>query len=269
LQTFLTFSFLPAFQITYPKKGDLVYVYDGLTTTWSYNSSDLTVFPLMIQFVPIYNMQETPTYVQKDLNITLGEWTIDINFPLAEAYDLRFIYANNDWETGRFQITMTEMSTNASDTSSSGSSDRHSTSGHSSTTLSTTESTGTGTSFLVQGTTRALGWEATATAATAQVSSSSDNYDRGLSTGAKVGIGIGCAVAVIMGIVGLSVLYRIKKKGNFQVPPEPQDSPDFGSKNPNESDSSQNILFEADGKHEATNMSELPSDTFTRSELPG
>ncbi|KAJ5768130.1 hypothetical protein N7533_000713 [Penicillium manginii] len=214
-------------------------------------------------------MNESPEHVYDDLNITLGELTIDTQFQLAEGYYLRFIYANNYWETGSFQITMTGMSTNTSDTSSSGSSDRHPTSGHSSTTPSTTESTGTGTSFLVPGTTRALGSEATATADTGRVSSSNDNYDRGLSTGAKVGIGIGCAVAVIMGIVGLSVLYRVKKKGNFQVPPEPQDSPDFGSKKPNESDSSQNILFEADGKHEATNMSELPSDTFTRSELPG
>jgi hypothetical protein len=263
----LTLSFLPAFQITYPKKGDLVNVYNGLPVTWSYNSSDSILFPLTIQFVPISHNDESPTYVRDHLNITLGVWTIHTDFPVADAYDLRLIYANNFWETGSFQVATSEQSKNASDTSSSDSSNHALTSDSSSTTLLITESTSTGSSSLAQGTTRALGSGATATTATTRVSSSREDNDNGLSTGPKVGIGIGCAAAAIIGIVGLSLLYRIKKKRN--LPPEQQNLSDFDSKNLNERSNSRGV-FEAHGTQEAVNMPELPSDSiYTRGELPG
>lgn len=244
-------------------------VYNGLITTWSYNSSDSILHPLTIQFVPVAHMDESPTYVREDLNITLGSWTINTQFPVADDYYLRFIYANNYWSSGRFKITMSESSKNYSDTSSSASSDHPLTSDRSSTILLVAESTttGTGTSSLVPVTTRALGPVPTATAATDQVSSSSENSDKGLSTGAKAGIGIGCAAAAIIGIVSLWLLYRIKKKRS--ISPGPQILPNPGSTKLDESSTSGGI-FEADGKHEAANIAELPSDTtFTRGELPG
>jgi hypothetical protein len=256
-------SFLLAFQITYPKKGDLVNVYDGLVTTWSYNSSDSILLPLTIYFVPITHHDESATYIQNDINITLGIYTISTTFPVAEAYYLRFIYANNFWETGNFRITTSEQSTNASDTSSSASPNLYSTSP----TLWITESTATGASSLTPGTIQALGSGGAATAATNQVSSSDENYDNGLNTGAKVGIGIGCAAAAIIGIVGLLLLYRIKKKGKFP-PPEPPNLPSVNSTKLNGSSDARKI-FEVDGKHEAANIPELPSDCYTRSELPG
>lgn len=268
LQSVLTLAFLSAFKITYPNKGDLVNVYNGLITTWSYNSSDSILHPLMIQFIPVSHMEEAPSYVQGDLNITLGSWTINTQFPVADDYYLRFIYASKEWPSGRFKITMSGSPKNSSDMSSSASSDRPLTSDRSSTTLLVTESTstGTGTSSLVPVTTRALGPVPTATAATAQISSSSENSDEGLSTGAKAGIGIGCAAAAIIGIVSLWLLYRIKKKRS--ISPGPQILPNPGSTNLDESNTSGGI-FEADGKHEAANMAELPSDTFIRGELPG
>ncbi|KAF7166706.1 hypothetical protein CNMCM5623_000250 [Aspergillus felis] len=270
-----------AFEVTYPKKDDLVNVYNGLVTTWSYNSSDSILLPLTIYFVPVSHLDESATYIQDNINITLGRWTIFTSFPVAEAYYLRFIYANNFWETGNFMITTSEQSTNASDTSSSASPNLYSTSHRSSTTLWTTESTGTGTSSLAQetnrtatvassltpGTIQALGSGGAATAATNLVSSSNENYDNGLSTGAKAGIGIGCAAAAIIGIVGLLLLYRIKQKGKFP-PPEPPNLPSVNSTKLNGCSDARKI-FEADGKHEAANISELPSDPYTRSELPG
>lgn len=263
LQTVLNLNFLPAFQITYPKKGDLVNVYNGLVATWSYDSSDSILLPLTIQFVPVSHNHESPTYVQDDLNITMDVWTIVTNFPVADSYYLRFIYANNYWETGSFQITTSEQSKNASDISSSPVPTSH----RSSTILWITESTGTITSSLAPGTTPALGPGAAATAATTQISTSNEKNDDGLSTGAKVGIGIGCAAAAIIGIVGLLLLYRMKKKGNFH-PPEQPNLPSVDSTKLNGSSDAQKI-FEADGKHEAANMPELPSGHYTRSELPG
>jgi hypothetical protein len=241
-------SFLLAFQITYPKKGDLVNVYDGLVTTWSYNSSDSILLPLTIYFVPITHHGESATYIRNDINITLGKYTIFTTFPVAEAYYLRFIYANNFWETGNFRITTSEQSTNASDTSSSASPSLYSTSP----TLWITESTATVASSLTPGT---------------KVSSSDENYDNGLNTGAKVGIGIGCAAAAIIGIVGFLLLYRIKTKGKF-TPPEPPTLPSANSTKLNGSSDAWKV-FEADGKHEAANIPELPPDSYTRSELPG
>ncbi|GFF99456.1 hypothetical protein IFM61392_00839 [Aspergillus lentulus] len=154
-----------AFQITYPKKGDLVNVYDGLVTTWSYHSSDSILLPLTIYFVAVSHDDESATYIRDDINIALGKWTISTIFPVAEAYYLRFIYANNFWETGNFRITASEQSTNASDTSSSASPNVYSTSCPSSTTLWTTESTATVASSLTIGTNQALGSGGAATVA--------------------------------------------------------------------------------------------------------
>jgi hypothetical protein len=226
-------------------------------------------------------MIESPTYIQDDLNITLGRWTILTNFPVAEGYILRFIYANNYWETRGFQITTSEQSRNASDTSSSTSPVLLSTSYRSTTMLWITESTGTGTSSLarefihstivtsplVPETTLASGPGAAATAATTHVSTSNENNDDGLSPGAKVGIGIGCAAAAIIGLVGLLLLYRIRKKGKSH----PSEAPNLPSVDSTKlyGSSDTRKVFEADGKYEAANMPELPSDHFTRSELPG
>ncbi|KAF4173461.1 hypothetical protein CNMCM8694_008454 [Aspergillus lentulus] len=151
--------------ITYPKKGDLVNVYDGLVTTWSYHSSDSILLPLTIYFVAVSHDDESATYIRDDINIALGKWTISTIFPVAEAYYLRFIYANNFWETGNFRITASEQSTNASDTSSSASPNVYSTSCPSSTTLWTTESTATVASSLTIGTNQALGSGGAATVA--------------------------------------------------------------------------------------------------------
>jgi hypothetical protein len=207
--------------------------------------------------------EEFPTYVRDDLNITLDVWTIVTDFPLADSYYLRFIYANNYWETGRFQITTSEQSRNASDTSSYPVPTSH----RSSTTLWITESTGTRTSSLAPGTTPVMSPGAAATAATTQVSTSNEINDDGLSTGAKVRIGIGCAAAAIIGLVGLLLLYRMKKKGKLH----PSDQPCLPSVNSTNLDGSSDAqkIFEADGKHEAANMPELPSGHYTRSELPG
>ncbi|KAJ5235463.1 uncharacterized protein N7469_004631 [Penicillium citrinum] len=58
--TFLLVFALNVFQ----SNGDLVNVYNGLITTWSYNSSDSILHPLMIQFIPVSHMEEAPSYVQ-------------------------------------------------------------------------------------------------------------------------------------------------------------------------------------------------------------
>lgn len=249
-------------------------MYNGLVTTWSYNSSDSTLLPLTIQFVAVSHMIESPTYIQDDLNITLGIWTILTNFPVAEGYILRFIYANNYWEIRGFQITTSGQSTNASDTSSSTSSVFLSTSYRSTAIPWIPESTDTETSSLGRDsihTTRAASPlvpdGAAATAATTHVSTSNENTDHGLSTGAKVGVGIGCAAAAIIGMVSLLLLYRIGKKGKSH-PSEPPNPPSIDSTELNGSSDTRNI-FEADGKYEAANMPELPSDHFTRSELSG
>ncbi|KAJ5890444.1 uncharacterized protein N7473_006672 [Penicillium subrubescens] len=203
-----------AFQITYPKEGDLVNVYNGLVTTWSYNSSDSTLLPLTIQFVAVSHMIESPTYIQDDLNITL-ESTGTGTSSLAREF-----------------IHSTIV-----------------------------------TSPLVPETTLASGPGAAATAATTHVSTSNENNDDGLSPGAKVGIGIGCAAAAIIGLVGLLLLYRIRKKGK----PHPSEAPNLPSVDSTKlyGSSDTRKIFEADGKYESANMPELPSDHFTRSELPG
>lgn len=253
-------------------------VYNGLVATWTYNSSDSVLLPLTIEFVTFMHLEESPTYIQNDLNITMGVWTIVTNFPVADAYDLRFIHANKEWETGSFQITTSEQPKNASDTSSTASSNGPSTSHR---TGVSTESTGIGTSTLAQetnrtvtvpsslalGATRASGSGAATTATISPVSTSNANHDNSLSNGAKVGIGIGSAAAAIIGIVGLLLLYRIKKKGKFP-PPEPPTLPSVDLTKLNGSSEAGKIL-EADGKHEAANLPELPADPYTPIELPG
>ncbi|KAJ5876386.1 uncharacterized protein N7529_001970 [Penicillium soppii] len=106
-----------AFRINYPQNGDLVNVRNGLTTDWSYESHDSILLPLSIQYVAASHQEEPPTYIKEDLNVTLGRFTIDIRFGLADYHFLRFIYGSHEYETGHFDITTSIQSKNASHTS--------------------------------------------------------------------------------------------------------------------------------------------------------
>jgi hypothetical protein len=114
----LTLIFSQAFRINYPQNGDLVNVRNGLTTDWSYESHDSILLPLSIQYVAASHQEEPPTYIKEDLNVTLGRFTIDIRFGLADYHFLRFIYGSHEYETGHFDITTSIQSKNASHTSS-------------------------------------------------------------------------------------------------------------------------------------------------------
>lgn len=241
-------------------------VYNGLTTTWSYNSSDSVLLPLSIQYVAASHQQESPTYIKEDLNITFGTFTIETTFNLADYYLLRFIYGNTEYETGHFEITTSKQSKNASDTSSSASPLAQSTLVPSIPVLPTTESTTTGPSSLAQRTHSPSGSEATA--AVTQIPSTKENSNDGLNTGAKVGIGIGCSAAVIIGMVGLFIFHRIKKKSKMD-PEEPPSPPSVGLETELDGSSATRKMFELDGKHGVANLPELPSHPSPPSELPG
>ncbi|CAG8359235.1 unnamed protein product [Penicillium salamii] len=257
----LTLSFSPAFRITYPQKGDLVNVYNGLPTTWSYNSSDSIFLPLLIQFVAASHQEEAPDYTTDELNITLGTYTIQTTFDVADYYLLRFIYGNNAYETRGFDITTSEKPKNASDTLSATSSLVESTASPSVLVHSATESA-TGTSSLMPS-------GSGAAAATTEFPKTDEKNDDGLSTGAKVGIGIGCSAAAIIGMLGLLVLYRIKKK-NKTIPKPPPRPPSVGQiETELDGSSAARRIFEMDGKQGAANISELPSHPVPSSELPG
>ncbi|KAJ6168097.1 hypothetical protein N7497_000940 [Penicillium chrysogenum] len=255
-----------AFRITYPQKGDLVNVYNGLSTAWSYNSSDSILLPLLIQFVAASHLEEAPDYITDELNITLGTFTIQTSFSLADYYLLRFIYGNNAYETGNFDITMSEHPKNGSDTSSSASFLVGSTPRPSILIPPATESA-TGTSSLVQGPNSPSG--SAAAAATTEIPRTDGNNDDGLNTGAKVGIGIGCSAAAIIGMLSLFILYRIKEK-NKTIPERPPSPPSVGLIEIElDGSSATRKIFEMDGKHEAANIPELPTHPFPSSELPG
>jgi hypothetical protein len=259
-------NFSPAFRITYPQKGDLVNVYNGLPTAWSYNSSDSILLPLLIQFVAASHMEEAPEYITDELNITLGTFTIQTSFSLADYYLLRFIYGNNAYETGSFDITTSEQPKNASDTSSSTSPLVESTPRPSVLIPPATESA-TGASSLTQGTKSPSGWEAAA--ATTEIPKTDENNDDGLNTGAKVGIGIGCSAAAIIGMLSLFILYRIKRKSKT-IPERPPSPPSVGPIEIElDGSSATRKIYEMDGKHGVANLPEPPTHAFPSSELPG
>ncbi|CAG8190575.1 unnamed protein product [Penicillium olsonii] len=263
----LTLNFPSAFRITYPQKGDIVNVYNGLPTAWSYNSSDSILFPLLIQFVAASHMEEAPDYITDELNLTLGTYTIQTTFSLADHYLLRFIYGNNAYETGSFDITMSEVPQNASDdTSSSASHLVRSTPSPSALIPPATESA-TGTASPVQETNSDSG--SRAAAATSEIPKIGENNHDGLQTGAKVGIGLGCSAAAVVVISSLSVLYWNKKK-KTTIPEGPPSLPsDDPGKIELDGNSATRKIFEMDGKNKAENILELPPHPFLPSELPG
>jgi hypothetical protein len=65
-------SFSSALRITYSQTGGFVNVYNGLATTWTYNSSDSRLLPLLIQYVEASHMEEIVKHTDENLNITLG-----------------------------------------------------------------------------------------------------------------------------------------------------------------------------------------------------
>ncbi|KAJ5207364.1 hypothetical protein N7491_002003 [Penicillium cf. griseofulvum] len=214
-------------------------------------------------------MEEAPDYTTDDLNITSGTYTIETSFPLADIYLLRFIYGNNACETGPSDITISELPKNASDTSSSTSLVEPTPRPSVLTPLSTGSARGsaTGTNSLAQEANSSSGSEAVATAT--ESPKTNENNDDGLNTVAKVGIGIGCSAAAIIGMLGLFILYRFKKKS--KIIPEQSSIPpsDVVIKMELDGSSAARRVFEMHGKHEAANLPELPSHPFVSSELPG
>jgi hypothetical protein len=61
-------------------------------------------------------MEEIVKDTDENLNITLGSFTIETTFSLAESYLLRFIYGDKDYETGYFDLTLSEQSPYANNT---------------------------------------------------------------------------------------------------------------------------------------------------------
>jgi hypothetical protein len=95
-----------------------VNIYNGLTTTWTYNSSDSILLPLLIQYVEVSHMEEIVKHTDQNLNTTLGSFTIETTFGLAESYLLRFIYGNKEYESGNFNLTLSELPPYANNTQS-------------------------------------------------------------------------------------------------------------------------------------------------------
>jgi hypothetical protein len=259
------FELSPAFKINYPQSGDLVNVYNGLNTMWSYNSSDSILLPLTIQFVAASHREESPAYTSEDLNITIGIFTIETTFTLADHYLLRFIYGNNYYETGHFDLTVSELSKNASERLSSASPLAQSTLLPSILVLPATESTATGTSSLAQETHSPSDSKATANVTETPIRS--ENSDDDLNTGAKVGIGIGCSAAVIIGMVGFFILRRIRK--SKIGPEEPPSPPNVGLEMELDGSSATRKKFERDAKHGAASMPVLRSLPSPSIELHG
>lgn len=201
----------------------------------------------MIQYVEVSHMEESVQHIYMDLNITRGSFTIETTFGLADSYLLRFIYGGNDYESGYFGLTMLEHPTHASNTQST-------------------------TTSLVQPTTftSPSSPEATTTLTATEIPSTPNtnrNNGGGLSRDAKVGIGVGCSVAGIIGAAGFFIFYRRMK--DKPVPDEP---PNLQSAGPIamelEGSSPGQNLFEVDGKHEAANLPELPPHPISSREIP-
>lgn len=225
----------------------------------------------MIQYVEASHMEELVIHIDHNINITLRSYTIEATFGLAEAYFLRFIYDNNDYESGVFNLTLSLQSPYANNTPSVTTSPVQPTTLTNSAILpTTTMSTSTGASSLTH-VANSSSSEATTTL-TVTVIPNTPKPDRnnggGLSRDAKVGIGIGCSVAGVIGAVGIFIFYR-RTKSN----PVPEEPPNLRNAGPIEIElegsSPAQKIFEVDGKHEAANLPELPSHPISSRELPG
>lgn len=198
-------------------------------------------------------MDETVKHTTSNLNITLGSFTIQTAFGLADSYLLRFIYGNKDYESGYFELTLSGQSNNTPSTTTSP--NQPTTFTTSAILPTTTESTSTGTSSLTHVADSASSSEATIQSQ--NTPTASQNNGGGLSRETKVGIGIGCSVGGIIGAAGFFIWYRRMKSK-----PAPEERPNLPSAGPMEMElegsSPPQKVFEVDGKHEAANLPELP-----------
>ncbi|OJJ99060.1 hypothetical protein ASPACDRAFT_1856646 [Aspergillus aculeatus ATCC 16872] len=168
------------FEVTYPHKGDVVSVYDGLATTWTYNSSDSIKEPMEIAFFQISHLEEGICYTVDGVNITAGTYTLQRSFIMADGCH------QTASESTTFDRVTATISTPTMVVTSMGES-------------STMQVTPTSADVV-------------SIASSTAVAMADPGSKGGLSTGLKAGIGVGCTAAVILGLMGLYLLYRARKK---------------------------------------------------------
>ncbi|PYH86325.1 hypothetical protein BO82DRAFT_428761 [Aspergillus uvarum CBS 121591] len=250
-----------AFEVTYPHKDDIVSIYDGLTTTWTYNSTDPIKEPMEIAFFQISHLEEGIDYTVDGVNITAGIYTLQKSFTMADGWYLRYTFGDKMYLSGRFQLTLGQPSNASASTTSS-------TVGGVTITKSTlsmiSTSTGDGSTMQTTATSSSAGSVTSNTAGP----TTDPGVSGGLSTGSKAGIGVGCAAAVIIGVAGLYLLYRVKKKRGESADETPV-SARVAETSELDGGSGARRKYELEGSQGVVKAHELPAQAEISHELPG
>ncbi|RAH87283.1 hypothetical protein BO86DRAFT_394087 [Aspergillus japonicus CBS 114.51] len=240
---------------------DIVSIYDGLTTTWTYNSTDPIKEPMEIAFFQISHLEEGIDYTVDGKNITAGIYTLQRSFTMADGWYLRYTFGDEMYLSGRFQLTLGQPS-NASASSTSP------TVGGVTITKSTlnmiSTSTGDGSTMQTTAASSSAGSVPSNTAGPTTDPGVSD----GLSTGSKAGIGVGCAAAVIIGVAGLYLLYRARKKRGESADETPV-STWVAETSELDGGSGARRQYELEGSQGVVKAHELPAQAEISHELPG
>ncbi|RAK78965.1 uncharacterized protein BO72DRAFT_62316 [Aspergillus fijiensis CBS 313.89] len=250
------------FEVTYPHKGDVVSIYDGLTTTWTYNSSDSIKEPMEIAFFQISHLEEEISYTVDGVNITAGTYTLRRSFTMADGWYLRYTFGDEMYLSETFQLTLGQPS-NASESTTTSTFDRVTT------TISTPTMvlTSMDESSTMQVTPTSA--DVVSTASSTEVAMIDPGSKGGLSMGSKAGIGAGCAAAVILGLMGLYLIYKARKKRSSESAEEKPARAQVLAISELDGASGAPRKYELEGNQGVVKAHELPAQAGISNELPG
>ena len=177
-------------------------IFNGIDTTWSYNSTDDIAKPLSIQFLQFEGAHTSIKTVGDNLNITRGAYKIKTAVFVAESYGLNFFFDNEIFGVNDLRASF------SSDPGG---------------TLSIISATAvtkyTSTISTVQIASHTIDQTSGLPTGSAQAQEATSETKRGgLSRGGKIGTGIGISIgtAVIVGF--LILLHRLHRRGIIREP---------------------------------------------------
>jgi hypothetical protein len=224
-----------------------VSIFNGITTTWSYNSTDDITKPLAIIFYQTLMQHTIEDDVGKNLNITLGTFNFKAPIEVVDVYTLLFRFDNSEYWVDSFNVSTSFSSTTIASRSAS-STPTSAISPHTITMIQMSSHTASITSV----------WNSSSTEAQSSVHAT--GLPHGLGKGAVAGVAIGVIVAVAA-LVGCCIfLYRrVRKRSYLSTQEAAASSLDKGSaKRASEIDGKPVIVFELPGNHAANSSHELP-----------
>lgn len=187
-------------------------IFNGIVTTWSYNSTDDIRKPLSIEFVQSRGAHTDFATVGDNLNITCGTYRFKTAVYVAEDYGLNFLFDNEVYGVNGLSVSFSPDTSSTVSINSATAASSH----------TSAVSTGQAASHTTD-----QSYGSSTDSAPAQ-DAASETKGGGLSRDAKIGTGIGVSIATVIIAGCLILFYRLhcrRRVRESQQEPSPVSTP--------------------------------------------